>query len=441
MEANPERALIPRPSRELTAPQVAPYRILDEIVETSLAHAKYLFNEKSTSAVRLPIPNAVRRVSGSYDYTGYEPLESVGCDGFINEKGEVAIHPEWDFAHPFRQNFSLVCRDGKYGFIDRNGYLAIPLKWDFAYDFYDGLASIWEGSERGFIDQDGDIAFRSKGHPTYHRFSEGRLQVVKMGKRLLHGFVGRKGEVISEIQWDGAGSFSEGYAAVEKEDKWGFIDLSGDVIIKPDWDFAEPFQEGLAAVRRNGKAGFINRIGEISIPLRWSDVGNFSEGLAYVDIDIGGETQCGFLNKAGELIVEPSYQWTCPFSEGLGCIQKNWKRGFLNRSGEMAIALDFDFASTFFGGMAFVQLEEKWGFIDREGKVVVPFQWDAAISYRVASNSAVYRQLIREISLNRALVVWLDQKLNVIWEREVDIQESDMGEYSSWHLTEISEAV
>jgi len=59
--------------------------------------------------------------------------------------------------------------------------------------------------------------------------------------------------IVIEPQFNDAGSFSEGLAAVKINGEWGFIDKTGKLIIEPQFDRAGSFFEGLAAVNIGGK--------------------------------------------------------------------------------------------------------------------------------------------------------------------------------------------
>lgn len=48
------------------------------------------------------------------------------------------------------------------------------------------------------------------------------------------------------------------------------------------YDELYPFSEGLAAVKKNDKFGFINTQGELVIPCQYQYAGSFKEGLACV---------------------------------------------------------------------------------------------------------------------------------------------------------------
>src|SRR5215469_18719944 len=61
------------------------------------------------------------------------------------------------------------------------------------------------------------------------------------------------GSLVIHPEFESAGPFSEGLAAVQvgadKDWRWGYIDRSGSLAIAPRFDDAEAFCEGLATVR------------------------------------------------------------------------------------------------------------------------------------------------------------------------------------------------
>ena len=70
----------------------------------------------------------------------------------------------------------------------------------------------------------------------------------------------------------------EALAAVKIGDKgWGYINKAGEIVINPQFDLAGYFSEGLAAVSIGDKYGFINPKGEIVINPQFDDAQNFSK--------------------------------------------------------------------------------------------------------------------------------------------------------------------
>jgi len=71
-------------------------------------------------------------------------------------------------------------------------------------------------------------------------------------------------KIVIPIQYDGAGLFSEGLAAVMVNGKWGFINTKGEMVIPPVYDIPSlslSFRNGLAPVKFNGKFGYIDKRG------------------------------------------------------------------------------------------------------------------------------------------------------------------------------------
>lgn len=75
----------------------------------------------------------------------------------------------------------------------------------------------------------------------------------------------QNGEIIIEPQFDLAGHFSDGLAAVKLNGKWGYIDKDGKTVISPQFDQAVPFQNGLAQVVVRSsppKFGYVDKTGK-----------------------------------------------------------------------------------------------------------------------------------------------------------------------------------
>ncbi len=88
-------------------------------------------------------------------------------------------------------------------------------------------------------------------------------------------------------QYDQLSSFSEGYAAVKKGNKWGYINTKGEEVLPCVYDDAGAFGDGLAAIQKNNKWGYIDTKGKVVIPINIEamTVNKFSEGLALIVTD------------------------------------------------------------------------------------------------------------------------------------------------------------
>lgn len=66
-----------------------------------------------------------------------------------------------------------------------------------------------------------------------------------------------------EAQYEDAGQFNEGLAAVKKDGKWGYIDETGEMVIPFQYDKAYLFREGLALVGKREQRDVWHPTGEL----------------------------------------------------------------------------------------------------------------------------------------------------------------------------------
>ena len=214
-------------------------------------------------------------------------------------------------------------------------------------------------------------------------FVEGLAAVKKDGK---WGFINRDGKFVIEPRSDWGTSdytenLSEGLLKIIQDHKYGYIDIEGKIVIKPQFDYALNFSEGLAAVKIGEKYGYINREGRIVIKPWFDNAYDFSEGLANVTI----KDKEAYINKDGNFEIElPSGQVGASFSEGLAFfrVKRGWdgKYGYINREGRVVIEPQFgnDSAIPFSDGLAPVKIDDRYGYINRDGKIVIAPQFDYA---------------------------------------------------------------
>lgn len=169
-------------------------------------------------------------------------------------------------------------------------------------------------------------------------------------------------------------------------------------LVEPTMEYfiVKGFSEGLAAVEKDEKCGFIDETGNIVIPLEYDADrdSHFSEGLALVykggqylnasqRIMKGGK--CGFIDKTGKVVIPMEYDGATAFFEGIAAVEKDGKQYLIDKSGNVVVALDTHYSNdssgssfngmgieTFSDGLASVMKDGKYGFIDKMGKEVIP---------------------------------------------------------------------
>jgi hypothetical protein len=256
-----------------------------------------------------------------------------------------------------------------------------------------------------------------------------------------HGYIDTTGKWIIKPsnRFSDIYQFTEGCASVcsgyfnSKELKWGYINLKGNYIIKPQFDNAFPFSEGLAAVRKNNKWGFINKEGQIVIDYTFDKVLSFINGFATVEINgfwglinkagnffidpISEETlyfindstllriklndKYGFIDKKGQIVIQPKYKYASDFSDGLAAVSDTNVYAFINSKGDIVLNNNYKFSWGFEEGLAAVELANgNYIHINKFGENVFNKEWDNAYNFQdgfaVVVNKEKYGVINRE---------------------------------------------
>lgn len=292
--------------------------------------------------------------------------------GFMNNKGEVIVEPQYSYVGSFSEDLALVRKEGKYGYIDKKGREVIPLKFDYAEDFKDGEALVRLKGVNGIINKHGKV-FYMKNSQEYFDMTKISDDLYKVRKDWNEEcLIKKKGKVVVFVnKYDSIFGFHEGMAKVEKNGQYGFINKKGKVVVPVKYGYASDFHEGLAAV--NG-GGFINKKGKLIIPIKYEAVGDFHEGLVAVKKD----EKCGFINKTGKVVVPAKYGDVREFYEGLAAVEKDGKWGFINKTGKVVIPFKYSYVSYFNEGLAALAALMKNGglsYLEKNGKMIIPFKF------------------------------------------------------------------
>lgn len=332
--------------------------------------------------------------------------------GYIDERANLAIQPQYAFAGPFRDGLARVNKGGeqgrsvgeivggRWGYIDPAGKTAIAIRFHEAEDFHEGLAAVNHGAKRtysphdddyymlggkwGFIDITGKFQIPATFEAA-KSFQDG-LAVAREENRF--GFIDRNGAWVIPPRFGFCVPFSEGLAAAEYNRKYGFIDRAGEWVIKPRFRLAYPFQEGLGAglIEETYHWQFIDAQGNdvMEAPNGSTHISGFSEGLSmgkigttprmsdgrlYAGYVEGG---CGFFDRQGRWAIPPEYHWAAGFEEGRAWVQLDRTHyGYLRPDGSrlpLPPLTEADYR--FHNGKAGVRVNGKFRLIDREGQTI-----------------------------------------------------------------------
>lgn len=336
------------------------------------------------------------RTYGNYGYEFNSGLLGLySWEGpYIDVTGKIAIPNDFYRTYGFSEGLAIAVKnDGdKAGYIDKTGKFVIePGIADSLGDFSEGLATAKIKELEGFIDKKGKFAIEPKflradnfseglarviveGPCAYYNFDDpcqianppqylpesAKAEIEKQEKPPLckFTFIDKEGKIITAERFDRAGSFSEGLAAVLKNEKWGYIDKNGQMVIAPQFDSAASFSDGLALVQQNELAGYVD--------------------------------------KTGKFVIAPRFKRADDFHDGLAVVGKNWNKErsdyddyyFIDKKGEPAFAETFYLASHFFKGLAHVKVKTEaarkdqynysykgtFAYIDTKGKKIFVYE-------------------------------------------------------------------
>lgn len=305
------------------------------------------------------------------------PVESGEKWGYINQKGEYIINPQFNDAGFFRDGLArVVAPDGKIGYIDTKGNYIIMPKYKDGTHFYEGVAFVVEqGGKPTCIDKNGETKFVLNDAEFAITYSCGLAAFIN-GNGV--GWIDKSGNIVINPQYfplhiDQV-SFMEDFCCVidSSRNEWGVIDKTGKFVINPQFKRMGNFKEGKAWFYNGEQYGYVNTKGEYVINPQFEFCADFSEGLARFR-----QGKYGFIDENGKIAINPQFDANGgDFKNGYAKIKQGEKYGYIDKEGKIVINPQFDKASDFFGDIAFVKSTDKWGIIDREGKYIVTPQFD-----------------------------------------------------------------
>jgi hypothetical protein len=252
---------------------------------------------------------------------------------------------------------------------------------------------------------------------------EAQETLLPVRRNDVYGYVRSSGIEAIKPQFQEAGPFSGGLAAVKADEKWGYVDSNGSFRIRPRFNDARAFSEGRAAVsfEDGGRITwrFIDSSGAFVGNMQFDEVSDFSETFAAVEqafqwfyIDRDAQRAFGpaasyddaspfsegmakvksdglyeYIDKTGRIAITQRFHDAGSFSQGLAAVSTSPGRwGYIGKGGTIAIAAQFSSAKPFSEGLAAVTLpaethQEGHGFINKEGRMVIPPEFEQASSF------------------------------------------------------------
>jgi hypothetical protein len=301
------------------------------------------------------------------------PVLVDGDWGYINQKGEMILEPDYQNARPFHEGLAAIRESWGWKYIDSKGEVKIEGNFSDINNFSGGKAAVRFDGRWGYINKSGNFAINPMFR-TASAFSDGRAFVRSIDYSNYY-YINENGDKIEsvglpdDIDYIEENQFRNGRAMVSDDDLFGYIDKSGNTIVDLKYAEARPFSNQLAAVKISDRWGFIGDNGEVSISPAFISVGDFGDGLAPARAN---SNAFGYINKSGEFVISEQFQ------EERAPVMLNNKWTFIDKSGNQITSAKFDEVEPFYNGLARVtiyvpvedEIEENYGYINKSGDYV-----------------------------------------------------------------------
>lgn len=298
--------------------------------------------------------------------------------GYINNKGEVIVEPQFDNASVVQLNRAVVQKNGKVGAIDMNNELLIPFEYDKITIRQDSLIQLFKkntSNETYLLNNNGRQLLQDKYLKTRSLKENKRIAI----QNKKYGVLDSLGYEIIPCEYDSIGDFDGTYALAIKDGQSFLINEQGKHFLESsEYEIMGPEKDGFIRVRKNDKYGFIDINGKVVIPLKFMLAFDFDQGLARVV----AARKTGLINKDGTFVLVPkNYELVFPFNEhGLAVVQyvQFGAKGLIDRNGEEILKPHYDEIYPFYDGVAIVKKDGFYGYINLQGEEVIPTELNDA---------------------------------------------------------------
>ena len=182
------------------------------------------------------------------------------------------------------------------------------------------------------------------------------------------------------------------YPFMDSSGLMGYTDSSGTWLIQGEYDAAGFFYDGIAAVEREDKLGLINKKNELLVDFIFDDIETDIE--LYV-VSVGAHL--GVINRYGDYVFDTLYQDISILDEGFICAQKDSLYAIYNRDGHQLTEELYDFVLNFKNGLCPVSIKGQSGLLDKNLSLVIPCEYKAINTFSdslfILTDTDNYKQL------------------------------------------------
>lgn len=247
--------------------------------------------------------------------------------GYIDDKGRMAIAPQYEYAMAFQDNgLAIVQHNGKQGVIDTSGRYVVRPAYDSISDFSEGLAFVIDDQGFRVIDDLGHI-LTPRAYPYIGPYRNGRAVFASASGDgpSRYGYLDMQGKEAIAARFAEAGDFADRKAVVKlKDGEYALIGTDGAPLAVYKQAFVGPLGDGLLAFQReaSGKYGYLDEKGREVIAPRFTGALPFGDGRAVVNTAEDYNNRYGLIDSKGVFQIKPEYNDINPLGENRFAVGK-----------------------------------------------------------------------------------------------------------------------
>lgn len=311
--------------------------------------------------------------------------------GYINDRGEYLIQPQFDDAGAFYDDIAVVLVKKKFGVINRTGNFVVPAIYDDAIlHAPDGFITVKKKDKWGIIDKTGKtvvpfaysyISVMRSGYAIAGDISKNKKRSVFL---TFHPVVlDQKGDTVYYSEEDPDFTLPGGVNPI------GFYEYGGWPMIQENKVILAHAENEASYAVLDVKSKQITELPESVFPDRFM---RFKEGVLALtlrdgpDVFLGGIYVDSAAVRTGNITTESAFDLSADkvhtFFNGVAAIEKDGKWAFIDRTGKIisqtSLSTQEYYAAPpmYYNGLIGLFKGNKAGFVNLKGETIIPFEFD-----------------------------------------------------------------
>ncbi|NMC59797.1 MAG: WG repeat-containing protein [Candidatus Methanofastidiosa archaeon] len=184
-----------------------------------------------------------------------------------------------EFGQKYQERMLRAKSGGKWGFINSEGKWAIPAKYDGCWNFSKGIAWVLDNDQWLALKKDGSVITSIPTKNGEISWAKGARAIIESEAEwslfdAYNGYLFTKRGIVQSII-----DMNEPFCASRESGLWHYVGIDGREISKEEYEHAEPFYNGYAVIERENKYGVINKNGRLVVPIVLEGAGIAAEDI------------------------------------------------------------------------------------------------------------------------------------------------------------------